>query len=180
MRGRKSIPSSRNGWRSTIRLWSRRGRTVEIALCFQEGGLSDLRTGDPSREIVGADMNASIDSRLASLVGGVKIGGPLKMNVFARTLFEFEEGILRRDELSQATREKLAPGERRQHLGRRPAEGAVPRIITRKGGRHEGVELIRHPFLGADPADSAKTIHFVGRLTRPGLNGHLAHAGDLD
>ena len=60
------------------------------------------------------------------------------------------------DVFAETSGEELTARELREHLGRGPAEGAVPRDEARERGRHERAALVGDPLDRADPADAGR------------------------
>ena len=66
------------------------------------------------------------------------------------------------------------PGHQRQHLGGGAAEGGVAGDVAREGRRHEGLPLVGHPLVGADPVHAAEAGLGIVRVAGPGADGDLA------
>ncbi len=122
-------------------------------------------------------MNATVHPRLSRLVGRVEVGGPLQSNLDTRPALEDEVAPLPRHELAEAAWEEGTAGDLGEHLGRRPAEGAVAGDEARERGRDEVAALVGDPVHAANPLDGRGVVGAVARFTRPCPHHHLSEEG---
>src|SRR5580704_3549290 len=103
----------------------RRGRSVEVPRGERRGIEADLMSDPAPREVVGRNMNAAPQARLPGLVRRIGVRRPLQTHLGGGPLLEGEKRVLARNELAKPPGEVRTSCEDRQHLGARPAEGAV-------------------------------------------------------
>src|SRR5437879_10216104 len=88
--------------------------------CVLAAGRPDHAAG----EVVRVHVNTAVQTRLAGLVRGVVVGGPLQDDVGARPRLDPERSLLD-GPLGETAWEVLAAGDPGKDLGRRAAERAV-------------------------------------------------------
>src|SRR3990172_1183699 len=117
----------------------------EVPLGLGPGRLAAERAHLPATEVVGGDVDPTVQARDARLIGGVVIRRPLQRHVLRRTALDLERA--RRDRpLGEPAWEVLAAGDGREHLRSGPTESAVAGHVPGEGRRHERGLLVRHPL----------------------------------
>ena len=65
-------------------MWSLARGAVPVGLGSRIGGKSYVATDAPTAVVIGKNMDAAKDARLARLISSVIVGGPLKLHVYLR------------------------------------------------------------------------------------------------
>src|SRR5256885_8074759 len=119
--------------RKTRRIWlPPRVVTLREGPCV----LAADRTEYPAGEVVGLHVDPAEEPRLSGLIGGVVITRPLKHHVGARAVLDLERAGCNCS-LGESAGEGLAARDRREDLGRGPAERAVSGDVSLEGRGHE-------------------------------------------
>src|SRR3990172_4043780 len=146
--------------------------TDVVSLRLFPGGPADRLTHSSPGEIVGGDVDSTVQAGEAGLVGGGVIGGPLQCEVrFPADLVLEGTGV--DGPLAEPAGKELATGDGGKDFGRGATERAVPRHVAGEGRRHEGGPLIRDPIGGQYPVDATGLGLRVGRISGPGADGDL-------